>query len=148
MAFCDPVLREGVEGMVRRLRAAAEEMAEGADSRGPVVSAGKHVGQERAGSRVVLVRGTDDLCASVLALLRAHPAGLNTRAVRAAIRARDTDVDTALRRLKAEGKATCVPGPRRALIWRADGSRSGLGPEVRPECGPAPGHGGVEEGAR
>ena len=128
----DPVLREGVEGMERRLRAAAEDLA--ADA-----------AEDRLTLKV-LPRGSegDDLAERVLAALQKSQDGLTTRAVRGAVRARDTDVDAALRRLEAAGRAKCAPRLRGALIWRAEGSWSGGAEKARPERGPAPGDGPTE----
>ncbi len=83
----------------------------------------------------------DDLAERVLAELQKHPDGRTTRAVRSTVRARDTYVDAALRRLEAAGRVTCTPGPRRALIWRAEGSGSDAVEKVEPERGLIPGHG-------
>ena len=94
--------------------------------------------------KVVSGCDADDLADWVLAELQKNPDGLTTRAVRSAVRARDTEVDAALRRLEAAGRAICAPGRRGALIWRAEGSRSGAAEKARPERGPAPGHGPAE----
>ena len=120
-------------GMSERLRAAAEQVGGDAAAAPPEVMAG---GRHRdAGG---------ELDARVLAVLQGKPEGLSTRQARSAVRRRGREIDAALRRLEAAGKASWSPGPHRARIWRAEGSCSGAAEKAWPERGPAPGHGPAE----
>lgn len=62
--------------------------------------------------------GPERLTETVLTVLREAPDGLTTRAVRARVQGRNTEIDRALRELEENGKVEWLAGPRGAHVWR------------------------------